>query len=110
MPNEETTANPPKPTRGPLRMNLPLTKQATDSIKAKSRHYPGQHGDFVIRLAKRYEAEHLAEDLLAIVEEKESERRKELGIEPAQNIAPTEDLLPGERIDPAQFKKEPWEA
>lgn len=85
---KETTPNPPKTPRGPLRMNLPLTKQATDQIKAKARHYPGQHGDFVIRLAKRYEAEHLAADLLAIVEGKERERRLELGIEPAQDIAP----------------------
>ena len=86
---EETTPN-PRAKRGPAqRLNLPLTKQATDQIKAKARLYPGQQGDFIVRLAKRYEAEHLAADLMEIVNEKEAERRQELGLGSAEPVTLT---------------------
>lgn len=68
--------------RGPTeRMNLTLSKAAAALIKQKTRLYPGQQSDFISRLALRYEEEHLAGDLAAVVEEKERERRVALGLE-----------------------------
>lgn len=89
MSDQEATANPPKTPRGPVeRMNLPLTKAATERIKAKARLYPGQQADVVIRLAKRYEELHLSADLAAIVEEKERDRRVALGLDSQAGDAP----------------------